>query len=114
METIVISRTIKSRIIFKDDKDIPKMVESQEAFRQGCNFVSEYMFNNGFPMNTTTLVKLLYNDLRERFGLKWQMAQSCVRTVGHFGRFKIILSKLATPVVSIGLDILDTLDTFFW
>lgn len=81
METIEISRTIKSRIIFQNSKDIPKMVDSQEAFRQGCNFVSEYMFDNGFPMNTTTLVKLLYNDLRSKFGLKSQMAQSCVRTV---------------------------------
>ena len=81
MGTIEISRTIKSRIIFKDDKDISKMIESQEAFRQGCNFVSKYMFDNNFPMNTTTLVKLLYNDLRFKFGLKSQMAQSCVRTV---------------------------------
>ena len=81
METIEISRTIKSRIIFQNINDIPKIVESQEAFRQGCNFVSEYVFNNGFPMNTTTLVKLLYNDLRSKFGLKSQMAQSCVRIV---------------------------------
>ena len=62
LETIEINRTIKSRIIFQNNNDIPKMVESQEAFRQGCNFVSEYMFHNNFPMNTTTLVKLLYND----------------------------------------------------
>ena len=41
METIEISRTIKSRIIFQNSNDISKMVESQEAFRQGCNFVSE-------------------------------------------------------------------------
>ena len=81
METIEISRTIKSRIIFQNSRDVSKMVDSQEAFKQGCNFVSEYMFDNNFPMNTTTLVKLLYNDLRSKFGLKSQMAQSCVRTV---------------------------------
>ena len=69
MGTIEINRTIKSRIIFQNNQDVIKMVESQEAFRQGCNFVSEYMFNNNFPMNTTTLVKLLYNDLRFKFGL---------------------------------------------
>ena len=70
METIEISRTIKARIIFQNSDDISKMIDSQEAFRQGCNFVSEYMFDNNFPMNTTTLVKLLYNDLRSKFGLK--------------------------------------------
>ena len=92
METIEISHTIKSRIIFKDDKDIPKMIESQEAFRQGCNFVSEYMFNNGFPMNTLGLIKILYNDLREQFGLKSQMAQSCVRTV--VARYRSLQTQL--------------------
>ena len=97
MGTIEISRTIKSRIIFKNDKDIPKMVESQEAFRQGCNFVSEYMFNNGFPMNTTGLIKILYSDLRERFGLKSQMAQSCVRTV--IARYRSIQTQLRKEYV---------------
>lgn len=92
METIEISRTIKSRIIFQNSKDVSKMVDSQEAFKQGCNFVSEYMFDNGFPMNTTTLVKLLYNDLRSKFGLKSQMAQSCVRTV--IARYRSVQTQL--------------------
>ena len=85
MEIVEISRTIKSRIIFQDSNDISKMIDSQEAFRHGCNFVSEYMFDNNFPMNTTTLVKLLYHDLREKFRLKSQMAQSCVRRCEPFG-----------------------------
>lgn len=97
METIEISRTIKSRIIFQNINDIPKIVESQEAFRQGCNFVSEYVFNNGFPMNTTTLVKLLYNDLRSKFGLKSQMAQSCVRIV--IARYRSVQTQLRKEYV---------------
>ena len=92
METVEISRTIKSRIIFQNDKDIPKMVDSQEAFRQGCNFVSEYIFHNGFPMNTIGLIKILYNDLRSKFGLKSQMAQSCVRTV--IARYRSVQTQL--------------------
>lgn len=92
MEIVEISRTIKSRIIFQNSEDISKMIDSQEAFRQGCNFVSEYMFNNNFPMNTTTLVKSLYYDLREKFGLKSQMAQSCVRTV--IARYRSVQTRL--------------------
>ena len=92
METFEIYRRIKSRIIFQNSKDISKMIDSQEAFRQSCNFVSEYMFNNNFPMNTTTLVKLLYHDLREKFGLKSQMAQSCVRTV--IARYRTVQTQL--------------------
>lgn len=92
MEIVEISRTIKARIIFQTPEDISKMIESQDAFRQGCNFVSEYMFDNNFPMNTTTLVKLLYHDLRAKFGLKSQMAQSCVRTV--IARYRTVQTQL--------------------
>ena len=92
METIEISRTVKSRIVFQNPNDIPKMVASQEAFRQGCNFVSQYMFNNGFPMNSVALIKLLYNDLRSLFELKSQMAQSCIRTV--IARYRSVQTQL--------------------
>lgn len=97
METIEINRTIKLRIIFQNSKDITKMIDSQEAFKEGCNFVSEYMFNNGFPMNTTKLIKLLYNDLRSKFGLKSQMAQSCVRTV--IARYRSVQTQLRKEYV---------------
>lgn len=92
METVEIGRTIKSRIIFQNSEDISKMMDTQEAFVQGCNFVSEYIFNNSFLMNTTTLVKLLYNDLRSKFGLKSQMAQSCVRTV--IAKYRTVQTQL--------------------
>lgn len=75
-----LNRVIKARIVFDNQNDILKMVESQEAFRQGCNFVSDYIFNHDFPLNATALNKVVYNDLRERFGLKSQMAQSCIKT----------------------------------
>lgn len=97
MKTIEVNRTIKSRIIFQNSNDIFKIIDSQEAFRQGCNFVSEYMFENNFPMNTTTLVKLLYNDLRSKFGLKSQMAQSCVRTV--ITRYRSVQTQLRKEYV---------------
>ena len=92
METIGISRTIKSRIVFQNSEDISKMVTSQEAFRQGCNFVSEYMFANDFPMSSVALIKQLYNELRSQFGLKSQMAQSCVRTV--IARYRSVQTQL--------------------
>lgn len=87
-----LNRVIKARIVFDNQNDILKMVESQEAFRQGCNFVSDYIFNNDFPLNATALNKVVYNDLRERFGLKSQMAQSCIRTV--VARYKTVQTQL--------------------
>ena len=87
-----LNRVIKARIVFDNQNDILKMVESQEAFRQGCNFVSNYIFNHDFPLNATALNKVVYNDLRERFGLKSQMAQSCIRTV--VARYKTVQTQL--------------------
>ena len=87
-----LNRVIKARIVFDNQNDILKMVESQEAFRQGCNFVSDYIFNHDFPLNATALNKVVYNDLRERFGLKSQMAQSCIRTV--VARYKTVQTQL--------------------
>lgn len=87
-----LNRVIKTRIVFDNQNDILKMVESQEAFRQGCNFVSDYIFNHDFPLNATALNKVVYNDLRKRFGLKSQMAQSCIRTV--VARYKAVQTQL--------------------
>lgn len=87
-----LNRVIKARIVFDNQNDIVKMVESQEAYRQGCNFVSDYIFNHGFPLNATTLNKFVYNDLRKQFGLKSQMAQSCIRTV--VARYKTVQTQL--------------------
>ena len=87
-----LNRVIKARIVFDNQNDIVKMVESQEAYRQGCNFVSDYIFNHGFQLNATALNKFVYSDLRERFGLKSQMAQSCIRTV--VAQYKTIQTQL--------------------
>lgn len=87
-----LNRVIKARIVFDNQNDIVKMVESQDAYRQGCNFVSDYIFNHDFPLNATVLNKVVYNDLRERFGLKSQMAQSCIRTV--VARYKTVQTQL--------------------
>lgn len=87
-----LNRVIKARIVFGNQNDIMKMVESQEAYRQGCNFVSDYIFNHGFQLNATALNKFVYSDLREQFGLKSQMAQSCIRTV--VARYKTVQTQL--------------------
>ena len=87
-----LNRVIKARIVFDNQNDILKMLESQDAYRQGCNFVSDYIFNHDFPLNATALNKVVYNDLRERFGLKSQMAQSCIRTV--VARYKTVQTQL--------------------
>ncbi|WP_288277581.1 hypothetical protein [uncultured Megasphaera sp.] len=46
-----------------------------EQYRQACNFVSQYIFDNRFNMAYQSLNRELYRDLRSQFGLKSQLAQ---------------------------------------
>ena len=75
-----LNRVIKARIVFDNQNDILKMVESQEAIRQGSNIVSDYNFNHDFPMNATASLfsNAKANASREdiAMGLIWMVLQS--------------------------------------
>lgn len=63
-----------------------------EQYRQACNYVSRYIFEHGFPLNSLTLNKLLYSDVRGLFHLKSQLAQSVSRTV--VARYKTVKEQM--------------------
>ena len=48
---------------------------TMDTYRSACNFVANYIFQT-HDLKQRSLNKVLYYDLRERFGLKSQMAQS--------------------------------------
>ena len=50
------------------------------AYRDACNYVSDYIFESGNE-KVYSLNRVLYAELRSRFGLKAQMAQSVLKTV---------------------------------
>ena len=60
------------------------------VYRDACNYVSDYIFRT-HDQKQFSLNKVLYSDLRERFGLKSQMAQSVFKTV--IARYKTILEN---------------------
>ena len=60
------------------------------VYRDACNYVSDYIFRT-HDLKQFSLNKVLYSDLRERFGLKSQMAQSVFKTVT--ARYKTILEN---------------------
>ena len=67
--------------IYIEDK--APLVEMAEAYRDACNYVSEYIFNKGMD-NIPSFRDVhdeLYRYLRSEFRLKSQMAQSVMRTV---------------------------------
>lgn len=72
--------------------DIDKILldETMSVYRDACNYVSDYVFQT-HDLKQFSLNKALYFTLREKFGLKSQMAQSVLKTV--VARYKTILEN---------------------
>ncbi len=64
--------------------------ETMSVYSDACNYVSDYVFRT-HDLKQFSLNKVLYSTLRERFGLKSQMAQSVFKTV--IARYKTILEN---------------------
>ena len=84
--------TIKVKLTLKNQNDETKFIHTMEQYRQACNFISEYIFENGFPMSQMKIQKAIYHNIREQFGLKSMMAQSAIRAV--IARYKTIREQL--------------------
>ena len=71
--------TLKVRLMVSDS-DRNMLAETASAYRDACNFVSDYVFDTG-DEKVYSLNKALYQSLRSQYGLKAQMAQSVLKTV---------------------------------
>ena len=86
-----LTKTIKLRIYVTPEQEM-LFRQMTEQYRQACNFVSQYIFDNPFNMAYQSLNKKLYSDLRKLFGLKSQLAQSSIKTA--ISRYKTIKQQL--------------------
>ena len=75
-----IGETIKIRLTSENSTNL-LFFQTAYQYMLGCNFVSEWIFQHGFCINSNEVQKHVYYDLRELFGLKAQMAVSCIKTV---------------------------------
>ena len=87
MEQMTITAKVQ---IVVTDTDKVLLNETMSAYRDACNFVSDYVFQTN-DLKQFSLNKVLYATLREKFGLKSQMAQSVFKTV--IARYKTILEN---------------------
>ena len=87
-----ISLTIKAHIKVASSENAKSLIDSMEAYRQGCNFASEYIFEHDFELGQAKLNKAVYSDLRQKFNLRSQMAQSVLKTV--IARYKSVKTQL--------------------
>ncbi len=78
--------------IHTDDVSDRLFCELTERYAAACTHVSQYVFDNGFPLNYMVLHNAMYQDVRGTFGLKSQMAQSVFKTVT--ARYKTVKEQL--------------------
>lgn len=90
METQI---TVKVKLKLQSSETAPNFTKTMELYRQACNFVSDYVFNHNFEFKQSHLNKALYADIRGKFKLKSQMAQSVIRTV--VARYKTVRTQMA-------------------
>lgn len=86
-----LTKTIKLRIYVTPEQE-ELFHQLTEQYRQACNFVSQYIFENSFDLTYQKLNQALYSSLRGLFGLKSQMAQSSVKTA--IARYKTVRQQL--------------------
>ena len=89
-------RTLKLKLLI-DQKDGELLDEVSRLYNEVCNAVSAHIFKNNFQLNFMMLQKVIYDDLRERFGLNSQMTISALKTVT--ARYKTVKEQLrANPM----------------
>ena len=83
--------TVTAKIQISVNTDSKALLdETMSVYSDACNYVSEYVFRT-HDLKQFSLNKILYSTLREKFGLKSQMAQSVFKTV--IARYKTILEN---------------------
>lgn len=87
-----LTKTIKLRIYVTPEQE-ELFHQLTEQYRQACNFVSQYIFENSFDLTYQNLNQALYSSLRGLFSLKSQMAQSSVKTA--IARYKTVRQQLS-------------------
>ena len=92
-------QTMKVRIVFQKQEDIEKMKQTMLAYRDGCNLVSQYIFDHYFPLNRYKLQELLYGTLRKQCSLKSMMAITCIKaTIAKYKTLQTTLQKTKRTV----------------
>lgn len=81
--------TAKLQILVNDiEKQI--LCDTMKAYSSACNYVSEYIYKT-HNLSRSTIQENTYYQIREVYGLRSQMAVSCIRTV--IAKYKAILEN---------------------
>lgn len=81
--------TAKAQIVVTNTDKV-LLDKTMSVYRNACNYVSDYVFRT-HDLGQFSLHKALYFTIREKFGLRSQMAQSVLKTV--ITEYRIILTN---------------------
>ena len=87
MQSITVTAKIQ---ICPDNAEKELLYQTMTAYQKACNFVSGHIFRT-HNLKQISLNQELYYDLREKYNLRSQMAQSVIKTV--IARYKTILEN---------------------
>lgn len=88
-----ITRTIKLRLILNNPNEHLLLNNMLAQYTAACDFVSHYVFNNNFQLNSNILSNALYHSVRSQFNLKSQLASSVFKSVT--ARYKSLNTTLS-------------------
>lgn len=87
MQSITVTAKIQ---ICPDNAEKELLYQTMTVYQKACNFVSGHIFRT-HNLKQISLNQELYYDLREKYNLRSQMAQSVIKTV--IARYKAILEN---------------------
>lgn len=79
-------------LLLTDNDSEAQFMEMTGLYADACTYVSQWVFDNGFPLNSNKVQEKLYSCVRERFLLKSQLAVSVFKTVT--ARYKTVREQL--------------------
>lgn len=86
------TKTLKLQII-PNKNDIKAFTTLINNYKDACNLVSSFVFNNEFNLSQSFLNRCLYSDIRQQFHLMSQSAQSTFKTV--IAKYKTVQTQLS-------------------
>lgn len=81
--------TFKAKLLIGEQPAFDKLTI---RFTEVCNFVSKWIFNHDFPLNTADIQEQIYYTIRNKFKIKSQLTISVIRCV--VGKYKTVQTQL--------------------
>ena len=85
-------KTVKLKLLAIPEQS-DQLLQVSLMYRDVCQYVSDWIFKNGFVLNFMDIQKELYHEIRDKFPLNSQMTISALKTAT--ARYKTVKEQLS-------------------